>query len=332
MAEPLQDDAQSDHGQVPSDASAAQASYDRRREQVRQAQKWVKVTEVARIVLNHFRRHRERKENRCRMLEDELHRLYDLFTTDDELQNLHFENEILREIMARHSIPIPPGIPLQEPSLAEVTFISNGGHHQCLQVKLPDYAQWPSQPIPPNDNFPGLDTHAIVDSSSLPSQSTAPQKQSLEMRDQTNYPKGVNLAQIGVDFVLSLERPCLSHTRAPDTEEPSGHAMSMQGILLSGAPQDLHDHTVWEVPARQLEKLFELSGCLGLDGYITPVQAWNRIISRLDITRILDTRLETLRSAMIPYIKCYGFGALMEEEIFEELLETVFGEESKFHE
>lgn len=80
----------------------------------------------------------------------------------------------------------------------------------------------------------------------------------------------------------------------------------MQGILLSGAPQDLHDRSVWEVPARQLEKLFELSGCLGLDGYITPVQAWNRIISRLDPSQILDPRVEELRSAMIPHVKCYG--------------------------
>lgn len=80
----------------------------------------------------------------------------------------------------------------------------------------------------------------------------------------------------------------------------------MQGILLSGAPQELHDDTTWEVPSRQLEKLFELAGSLGLDGYITPVQAWNRIISRLDLAQILDPRLEELRSSMIPHVKCYG--------------------------
>ncbi|OKO98386.1 hypothetical protein PENSUB_9484 [Penicillium subrubescens] len=80
----------------------------------------------------------------------------------------------------------------------------------------------------------------------------------------------------------------------------------MQGILLSGAPQDLQDKSVWEVPARQLEKLFELSGCLGLDGYITPVQAWNRIVGRLDLSQVLDPRVEELRSAMIPHVKCYG--------------------------
>lgn len=82
----------------------------------------------------------------------------------------------------------------------------------------------------------------------------------------------------------------------------------MQGILLSGAPQDLHDNgqSVWEVPARQLEKLFELSGFLGLDGYITPVQVWNRVIGRLDLGRVLDGKLEILRAAMIPHVKCYG--------------------------
>lgn len=96
------------------------------------------------------------------------------------------------------------------------------------------------------------------------------------------------------------------HTRSADADEPSGHAMSMQGMLLSGAPQDLHDHTAWTVSAQQLDRLFELSGCLGLDGYITPVQAWNRITSRFEIAQIQPEKVETLRCEMVPHITCYG--------------------------
>lgn len=80
----------------------------------------------------------------------------------------------------------------------------------------------------------------------------------------------------------------------------------MQGILLSGGPQNLQSNSVWEVPARQLEKLFELSGFLGLDGYVTPVQVWNRVIGRLELEQILDGRLEMLRDGMVPHVKCYG--------------------------
>ncbi|KAJ5204985.1 uncharacterized protein N7498_005864 [Penicillium cinerascens] len=129
---------------------------------------------------------------------------------------------------------------------------------------------------------------------------------------------------MGVDFVLSLERPCLFHTRPLGEDEPSGHAMSMQGLLLSEAPQELPDQTSWEIPAQQLDKLFELSGSLGLEGVITPVQAWNRIVEQYNIAQLPSGQLNMLRSAMVPHIECFGFGALMEEDIFERLLNDIF--------
>ncbi|GES61444.1 hypothetical protein SI65_06474 [Aspergillus terreus] len=281
--------------------SPSKAAYERRREQVRRAQK----------------KHREKNKKYCRSLEDELHRLYDSQANADELRVLRYENEILRDILARHSIPVPVGISPPKPSLAEVTFTSNGGHHQLLQVKMPENEHGSDHPTaPPSCANP--DEHTPSDMHSQFGQSSSSRTEFSEARN------GPNIVQMGVDFVLSLERPCLFHTRSPDAEEPSGHALSMQGMLLSRAPQDLHDHAAWAVPAQQLDKLFELSGCLGLDGYITPVQAWNRITSRFEIAQLPLNKLEMLRCAMVPYIKCYGFGAIMEEDIFENLLEEVF--------
>lgn len=82
--------------------------------------------------------------------------------------------------------------------------------------------------------------------------------------------------------------------------------MSMQGLLLSEAPQELPDRTSWEIPAQQLDKLFELSGSLGLEGLITPVQAWNRIVERYNIAQLPSGQLNMLRSAMVPHVNCYG--------------------------
>ncbi|CEO60906.1 hypothetical protein PMG11_05374 [Penicillium brasilianum] len=299
MAQSLHGEEEPPHTTEITDHSEAQSNYDRRREQVRRAQK----------------KHRERKENHCRQLEDELYRLYNLITTEEELQNLRSENDILRDIMLRHSKPLPPDIPSKDTSWAEVRFTNNGGHDQRLQVKLPD-----QRPAPQVDNCAGPSTEP----SSI--QSNCASTEVSGISDSTYHDSGLNIAQLGIDFVLSIERPCLFHTHCPNTEEPSGHALSMQGILLSGAPQDLHDQSTWEVSARQLQKLFELSGCLGLDGYITPVQAWNRIISRLDWEQILDAKLESLRSAMIPHVKCYGFGALIEDDVFEDLFHCIFGQ------
>ncbi|KAJ5239300.1 hypothetical protein N7468_003919 [Penicillium chermesinum] len=281
----------------------SKTAYDRRREQVRRAQK----------------KHRERHENRCRALEDELHRLYGLLAEADELQGLRYENEVLRDIMIRHSIPLPVGMKPQRPSLAEVTFFTDDGHHQFLQVKMPEYdhgsSHTASQPCANGHELAYPDMHAPL------GRLGNPQLQMGQASDESSYAHTPNFIQMGVDFVLSLERPCLFHTRAPDTDEPSGHAMSMQGMLLARAPEDLHDQTAWEVPAQQLAKLFELSGSLGLEGYITPVQAWNRINSRLGFPHLPLEKLEALRCAMVPYVKCYGFGALIEEQIFEDLLE-----------
>lgn len=105
------------------------------------------------ILLTVSRKHRERKEAHCRQLEDELYRLYNLITTEEELQNLRSENDILRDIMLRHSIPLPPDIPSKDTSWAEVTFTNNGGQDQRLQVKLPD-----QRPTPHVDNCAGPST------------------------------------------------------------------------------------------------------------------------------------------------------------------------------
>ncbi|KAK9849715.1 hypothetical protein MYU51_013221 [Penicillium brevicompactum] len=233
------------------------------------------------------------------MLEDELHKLYGLLSAMDEIRGLHQENTILKEIMARYSIPLPH-ILQSNPALAEVSLVGDSGSNQQILVKVPEYQG----------------VHDLFDQPIDTLQANHQPKPSYFLGNR-------RFAQMGVDFVLSLEQPCLFHTQPLGEEEPSGHALSMQGLLLSSAPSVLHDKTSWEIPAQQLEKLFELSGSLGLNGYITPVQAWNRIVSRFSIENLPCDKLDMLRTAMIPHIKCYGFGALMEEEIFESLMGTV---------
>ncbi|KAJ5321683.1 uncharacterized protein N7506_010813 [Penicillium brevicompactum] len=279
-------------------------NYDRRREQVRRAQK----------------KHRDQKDKNCRMLEDELHKLYGLLSAMDEIRGLHQENTILKEIMARYSIPLPH-ILQSNPALAEVSLVGDSGSNQQILVKVPEYQVESDHSVAQccnittgNPQIQGV--HDLFDQPIDTLQANHQPKPSYFLGNR-------RFAQMGVDFVLSLEQPCLFHTQPLGEEEPSGHALSMQGLLLSSAPSVLHDKTSWEIPAQQLEKLFELSGSLGLNGYITPVQAWNRIVSRFSIENLPCDKLDMLRTAMIPHIKCYGFGALMEEEIFESLMGTV---------
>ncbi|KAJ5229674.1 hypothetical protein N7489_010382 [Penicillium chrysogenum] len=117
--------------------------------------------------------------------------------------------------------------------------------------------------------------------------------------------------QTGVDFVLS--------------PQPSGHAVSMQGTLLQLAPPTLDSDSRWQVSAEVFQKLFEMADKLDLNGYITPVQAWNRIRDHENFPRLTRERLKTLQNAMRPHIKCQGFAAIMEEAIFEILLNKALG-------
>lgn len=72
------------------------------------------------------------------MLEDELHQLYGLITNKEQLQELYHENQILRDIISRNSISLPPSFVQSESALARVTIIGDNSTDQYLQVQLPN--------------------------------------------------------------------------------------------------------------------------------------------------------------------------------------------------
>jgi hypothetical protein len=80
----------------------------------------------------------------------------------------------------------------------------------------------------------------------------------------------------------------------------------MQGTLLQYAPSTLATDSRWEVSAEVFQKLFEMADKLNLDGYITPVQAWNRIRDHDNFQQLTREKLKTLENAMRPNIKCQG--------------------------
>ncbi|OJJ43663.1 hypothetical protein ASPZODRAFT_909954 [Penicilliopsis zonata CBS 506.65] len=237
------------------------------------------------------RKHRERKENHLRALEDELHDLYNFISLTEELKEQAAENAFLRDLLVAHSIPFPAGVPaVRKGYLAEVQVVGKDAC-QCLKVTMPDLEPWSSS-----------DTAGVGQTQDQP------------------HPHRLHRTQVGVDFVLSLEQHCLEHTRRGYPYEPSGHAMSMQGILLAGAPETLHEGSEWETSAAELDRLFELSGSLGLEGFITPVQGWNRIKSHPQFHELTPIKLEELKQTLAENMKCFGFGSIIEEDVFDDLL------------
>jgi len=249
--------------------------------------------------------------------------------------------------MLAHGIP-PPERQLRSISpMATVSVIGNPGKGQRLHVSgLSDSVHCP-EIFPAGFGLPEANTNTALDFTGLSISATpessgfsddlleSPQDRSraatqlLDLSAEVNprnqhaksHPYGLDATQVGVDFVLLLERCCLGHTRnVPGSDEPSGHALTIQAPLLAGAPQTLHEHATWEIPAFELDRLFQLSSALNLDGELTPVQAWIRIKEHPLFYNLDPERLRQLCMALLDEAECFGFGTVIDEEVFTFLL------------
>ncbi|OBT60738.1 hypothetical protein VE03_09823 [Pseudogymnoascus sp. 23342-1-I1] len=138
---------------------------------------------------------------------------------------------------------------------------------------------------------------------------------------------GLDMESIGIEFVLTLESPCLGHIQGgpDDPEAPSGHVLTASAPLLFRAPSiatgpHICTTTPWEAPSSGLERLLNLSQGLVLDGEVTPVQAWNYIRQRLGPQGVEVEKLRELTEKLLKEVSCHGFGAVVEQGTFEGLV------------
>ena len=277
------------------------------------------------------RNHRERKENYIKSLEREVLRLRDEeAAVAQESKAVQDENAMLKEILTRNGIPIPSRTSTFNP-LATVSVLDQVDGLQRLQVTMPepmDFSQTTFDPVAPP--FP-----SSMSTSSPESMSTAVPMPHPSPRDMSSHvpslspisgivstsqgdsptaqyeyishPSGLDAPQIGIDFVLSLEQPCLGHTRSdPHSGEPSGHALTAQAPLLTAAPTSLSPSKSWQIPAIEIERLLELSAQLNLLDEVTPVQAWSRIRSAPGFEKLSRDTLDGLKFALMAEVQCYG--------------------------
>ncbi|KAK9428306.1 hypothetical protein V1505DRAFT_219832 [Lipomyces doorenjongii] len=133
----------------------------------------------------------------------------------------------------------------------------------------------------------------------------------------------LDLTSIGMEFVLTLESPCLSHipSNSKESSAPTGHALTASAPLLFRAPatqtSQLPTSAVWETPTAGLERLLALSSILELKDEVTPVQAWNYIRQHPAFDGIDLDLLGGLTRKLLKHVTCHGFGAVIEQAIFE---------------
>ncbi|PNP42971.1 hypothetical protein TGAMA5MH_05719 [Trichoderma gamsii] len=92
-----------------------------------------------------------------------------------------------------------------------------------------------------------------------------------------------------------------------------------------------HDHGgefekqgTWELSKADLTTLLDLSKQLNLDGEITPVMAWRMVTTHYRFNELAPGDLEKLSEELLRKIRCYGFGAVMEEFELRDALENIF--------
>ncbi|KAF2757465.1 hypothetical protein EJ05DRAFT_390434 [Pseudovirgaria hyperparasitica] len=153
------------------------------------------------------------------------------------------------------------------------------------------------------------------------------------------HPQGLDATQVGVNFVLSLESPCLYHHRLIMPEMlllsgqiGNGHRQMLSAPIMARAPEysfnPLHlgmpSDARWDVPVRELENLLKGAGELGLaEGEITPVQGWMWLRRHPRFGRLGFEGLEEMRGGLVPLVECHGFGAVLDRGRFVEVVERV---------
>jgi hypothetical protein len=114
----------------------------------------------------------------------------------------------------------------------------------------------------------------------------------------------------------SLERPCFDHiqflmVRSQDSEgDISGHTLMATcppESHIIAHPEEPYPHKMPDIGMQDLVKLLDLSNRLPLDGEITPIMAWAGIFSHPRVQELDQKDFESIRSDLLPKIRCYGY-------------------------
>ncbi|KFA47665.1 hypothetical protein S40293_07704 [Stachybotrys chartarum IBT 40293] len=278
------------------------------------------------------RTHRERKELYVKALEDEVLRLKEVFTHASQAkEQLANENQKLKDMLNQHGILLPHSPETEDVASSRSYGASVSGHSHATATQ---------------GAFTPTTAPSLTNANSSSSHQPMTGVQGFVGSQQTSDGGGSTLEQAGIDFVLtntSLERPCMAHLpflmerSAEAADEPCGHA-----LMATCPPQpfkELHEglpfkatqpgndgefaQRTWELTNSNLSVLLDLSKKLDLDGEVTPVMAWGLIMAHPKFLELQPAYFKRLAEELGQKVRCYGFGAVLEEFEVRDALEAV---------
>lgn len=146
---------------------------------------------------------------------------------------------------------------------------------------------------------------------------------------------GIDFEQLGIDFVLNFEKPCLRHMRVnPEDDQLYGHALMAScspGIYPESSPEmpynppnnAVSSHHTCTLSKSGFADLLERSERLNLDGEVTPVMAWHMILNHPRFSEFTVEDFEMVTKGLEGKVRCYGFGAVFEEFEVCDVIENV---------
>ncbi|KAF2681840.1 hypothetical protein K458DRAFT_420221 [Lentithecium fluviatile CBS 122367] len=265
------------------------------------------------------RTHRERKEMYIKALEQEVLRLKESFaTTTKERDAFAEENRRLKELLMAHGIQFD---------------LSSPGNNAMAQFGNSSYGGSSSGSVSGGYGT-GTNSTGYTSPPTMAHRGSISHDMPLNQSQQAPHPNsGMDYDQIGIDFVLTLERPCMDHiqflmVRAHDAEElVSGHALMATcppESHIANHPEENYPHQMPDIAMPDLMKLLDLSNRLPLDGEITPIMAWAMILQHPRLGELTKEDLEAIKEDLLAKIRCYGFGAVLEEFEVKDALMAAF--------
>ncbi|KAL6710178.1 hypothetical protein ACN47E_009969 [Coniothyrium glycines] len=314
-------------GATSADASKVVPKGDlKRREQVRRAQKT----------------HRQRKEAYISSLEAEVVQLRaNEAKTLQETKKLHSEVIALKVLLQNNGIKVPEQPhQMQGSSLIPPSSQSDGredswslacSNHEAKsrnrqkQIQVQNYPYKGVHSSRPKPASTLTCTPYSTTTQAMSSLASLPSRPKTCLGD-------IDPIVLGLDFVLTLESPCLAHVDVPQDpshQDANGHALMITACLLHHHPAErgsrTKSSTAWHVPSSGIERLLEPSRDTPLlDDEVTPVQAWDIVRKHEQFSGLEIERLESLKEKLLGRVRCYGFGGVILREVLDDALFEAF--------
>ncbi|KAK0751664.1 hypothetical protein B0T18DRAFT_387756 [Schizothecium vesticola] len=331
------------------------------------------------------RTHRERKELYIKALEDEVLRLKEIYSNvSQDKDKLAHENRQLKSLLSQSGLGGGlgggAGTMAGGSSVLDDAISNPSAGYTSSPSVTGSYAQAPSSNTssftPPLSATNIGQPHAAALSHSASHHQQQYHRRHLPHHSgQGHNPGGTGVAggqpdrnppmdfdQAGIDFVLTLERPCMDHMpwlleRGTEAGggEPCGHALmascppepfpeltpdipfGYSNVRVPGGPPGHGGggtaetaQRTWELSKADLSTLLDLSKRLNLDGEITPVMAWGMVLAHPRLSELSGEDLARMAEELGGKVRCYGFGAVMEEFEVRDALENIFSTKPEY--